>query len=240
MTKIICMIPARLDSKRFPNKLLAPLGAHTLLGNVIEAAKKVSLFEGIYVAGCGEAVASIAKEHGVHSILTDPDTPNGTMRIIEAIDKEGIAGDIFVNWQADEPFIDQAVIKSLLSGAKDVDIWTLKKKIKEQDSSESSIVKVVTDKRGKALYFSRAQIPFKRGITCNYYKHIGLYAFTKEALQQIKQLVKTPLEESEMLEQLRWLENGMKISVMEITKDAHGIDTKEDLLRAQKILSKNV
>ena len=230
--KVVCMIPARLDSKRFPRKIFAKLGEHTVLGNVIEAAKKIPIFDAIYVAGCSPDVIAIASDHGVCGILTDPNLINGTERISAAIKNEGIDGDIFVNLQADEPFINETMIDELLACKEKTDIWTLKKKISKEDSLESSIVKVVCDKTGKALYFSRAQIPFERGDSATYYKHIGLYAYTKDALKIISNFQKTPLESSEKLEQLRWLENGLQIRVNETEEEAIGIDTPKDLDKA--------
>ncbi len=230
------MIPARLDSKRFPRKIFANLGGKTLLGNVLEAAKKVKIFDEIIVAACSQEVIEICKEHGVKAVLTDPLLPNGTMRIISAIEKLGLVADVFVNWQADEPFITEEVIKTLLTGNLETDIWTLKKEIDKQEAFEPSIVKVVTDLCDKALYFSRSLIPYQRGESAKYYKHIGLYAFTKKALDKIKKTHPTPLEEAEVLEQLRWLENGLSIQVASTQEDVMGIDTEKDLALANILL----
>jgi 3-deoxy-manno-octulosonate cytidylyltransferase (CMP-KDO synthetase) len=226
------MIPARAASTRFPRKIFSMLGEHTLLGNVIEAAKKVSLFDDIYVAACSEEVAKIALDHGVKVVLTNPDLENGTERITTAIEKEAILGDIFVNWQADEPFINENMIKSLLAKREGTDVWTLKRRISQEESLEPSLVKVVTDTNGKALYFSRSQIPYQRGNTATYFQHIGLYAYTSKALKKITSFQKTPLETAEVLEQLRWLENGLQIQVNETSEVAIGIDIPEDLHKA--------
>lgn len=234
--KVVCIIPARADSKRFPRKIFSTLGNHTLLGNVIEAAKKVTLFDDIYVAACSQEVAQIALDHGVKVVITDPVLENGTERITSAVEQEGIDGDIFVNWQADEPFINEKMIKSLLNRKEGADIWTLKKSITKEEALEPSIVKVVSDSNGKALYFSRAQIPYQRGREVTYFQHIGLYAYTAKALKKIATFQKTPLEQSEMLEQLRWLENGLQIRVNTTEEQVVGIDLPSDLKKAQKIL----
>jgi 3-deoxy-manno-octulosonate cytidylyltransferase (CMP-KDO synthetase) len=226
------MIPARLDSKRFPQKIFAKLGEKTLLGNVIEAAKKVSLFDGVYVACCSEQVVDEAKKHGVKGILTDPSLENGTLRIIDAIQKQGILGDLFVNWQGDEPFINEQMIMELISGTGS--IRTLKKKIDEEEAKNPSVVKVVTDNKGKALYFSRSPIPFIRGEKTPYFKHVGLYAFEYSALNKLKNLEPCILEKAEVLEQLRWLENGLSIEVMETLYDTKGIDTEKDLFEVNQ------
>ncbi|MCH9621884.1 MAG: 3-deoxy-manno-octulosonate cytidylyltransferase [Chlamydiia bacterium] len=234
--KVICMIPARLDSSRFHRKIMAKLGDFTMLGQVIESAKKISLFDEIYVAACSKEVVDEANKHGIQAFLTEPDLPNGTMRIISAIQDNDIKGDIFVNLQADEPFVNEEVIKVLLNTKGESDIWTLKTKIGLKKAKEPSNVKVVTDRLGKALYFSRSIIPFPRNETENFYKHVGLYAFSEEAIKKIQNLNATPLEQAECLEQLRWIENGMSIRVSEVTTNLIGIDTKEDLKIAQRAI----
>lgn len=230
--KIVCVIPARLNSTRFPRKVLALLGKKTLLGTVIEAAKNVSCFDEILVAGCSFEVVEEAKKHGVNAVITDPNLENGTMRIIEGIERAGIEGDLFVNWQADEPFITEDMINQLIDNNSIADIRTLKKEIDKEDGLESSIVKVVTDQSGKAMYFSRSLIPYQRSANPRYFKHIGLYAFTRQALKKIKVCKKTPLEEAEVLEQLRWMEHGLNIEVYETKFDVIGIDTRKDLEKA--------
>jgi 3-deoxy-manno-octulosonate cytidylyltransferase (CMP-KDO synthetase) len=235
--KIVCMIPARLNSSRFQRKILAPLGEVTLLGAVIDAAKKVKLFDDVVVAGCSDEVIELAKDHGARAYLTDPDLPNGTMRIISAIEDNNIEGDVFVNWQADEPFITEDVIMTLINDQVKADIWTLKKSIDAETAKDSNIVKVVSDVNGRALYFSRSVVPFARNNVDQYFKHIGLYAFSRSILNSIKKLTSTSLEQSESLEQLRWLENGISIQVTETKRDALGVDTAQDLKNAQKVAS---
>ncbi|MCH9811554.1 3-deoxy-manno-octulosonate cytidylyltransferase [bacterium] len=234
--KIVCMIPARLDSKRFPKKIFSKLGEKTLLGNVIDAAKETGIFDEVVVAVCSKEVAEVAHEHGAKAVLTSPSLENGTLRILSAIEQEGIEGDIFVNWQADEPFISKKMIHDLLDARGPADVWTLKKKVNREAAMESSIVKVVCDQMGKALYFSRSLIPFERGERMPFYKHIGLYAYTKEALKKISKFQKTPLEAAEKLEQLRWLEHGLSIEVGETTEEVVGIDTLADLQKANNFI----
>jgi 3-deoxy-manno-octulosonate cytidylyltransferase (CMP-KDO synthetase) len=210
----------------------------SLLGHVITAAKKVSLFDEVIVAACSKEVVDLATRYGARAILTEPSAPNGSMRIIEAIKKEGIDGDFFVNWQADEPFITETLIHTLLQGADQADILTLKIKIDQKSAIESSIVKVVTDLEGKALYFSRALIPFQREGEAVYYKHIGLYAFSKKATAIIAGLEQTPLEGNESLEQLRWLEHGLTIKVNITDNEVVSVDTENDLIQAKALMSK--
>lgn len=231
--KIVCMIPARLNSSRFHRKILAPLKDKTLLGNVIDAAKTVPLFDEVYVACCSEEVAEVAKEHKVRAFLTDPDLPNGTMRILSAIEENGIEADIVVNWQGDEPFINETMISELLSNTEKGDIWTLKKEISYEKAENPDVVKVVAGKDGSALYFSRSRIPYQRSEKAKYYKHVGLYAFRLSALRQIKSLKAQPLEVTESLEQLRWLESGLKLQVAETKQDVVGVDSESDLKAAQ-------
>ena len=237
--KIVCMIPARLNSKRFPGKIFSKLGEKTLLGNVIDAAKEVEVFDEVVVAVCSSEVAEVAKEHGARAVLTDPALPNGTMRILAAIEQEGIEGEVFVNWQADEPFISKKMIHDLLEGRGQADVWTLKKQVDREVAQDPNIVKVVCGKDGKALYFSRSLIPFEREEGAPFYKHIGLYAYTKEALKKISMFQKTPLERAEKLEQLRWLEQGLSIEVGETIEEVHGVDTLADLDQANAFM-KNV
>lgn len=235
--KIVCIIPARVNSQRFHKKIFAQLGDKTLLGTTIEAAKKVSLFDEVIVAGCTQEVVDLAHAHGVKGVVTDPLLPNGTLRMIAAIETLGITAEYFVNWQADEPFINEEVIMNLMSGGSNCDIWTLKKEIDRKEGEEPSVVKVVTDIEGKALYFSRSLIPYERGDGAKYFKHIGLYAFTKSALERIKGLQKSFLEGVEVLEQLRWLEHGLTIKVSVTYVNLMGIDTEKDLFVAHTFKS---
>ncbi len=234
MTRIACVIPARLGSTRFPKKIFALLEGKTLLQRVWEAATVCPHFSSVQFAiDSLEAVEHIERFGGKY-YMTSTSCPSGTHRIIESIQKGDIDGDIFVNWQGDEPFIQPQMITELLQGVgKEGGLWTLKKQIDVEEALNPNVVKVVTDRYNKALYFSRSLIPFDRDQTYPvYYKHIGLYAYTKEALEAISHFQQTPLSLSENLEQLLWLEEGLPIYVYTTAHTTIGIDTPADLLKA--------
>ncbi len=238
--KIICIIPARLNSKRFPQKILAPLTGKPILQHVWEAAKKIDLFDEVLIAIDAKKTEDFLKNMDANYIWTSPNCPSGTQRLIEVFLKEKISGDIWVNWQADEPFINSKIIARLLNNIEDktTDIWTLKTRLSDPHEILSpNTVKVVTDKRNYALYFSRHPIPFHRDQQSNpiIYKHIGIYAYTATTLSKIITLKTTYLEEAEKLEQLTFLSHGLKIKVNEIYENPIGIDTPEDLQLAEKL-----
>jgi 3-deoxy-manno-octulosonate cytidylyltransferase (CMP-KDO synthetase) len=176
--------------------------------------------------------------------MTSPDCPSGTDRLIELQAEGKMQGDIWVNWQGDEPFIHQEMIENLLQTTDETyDIWSLRKEIeREEDIEDPNVVKVVTDSQDRALYFSRSPIPYDRdGLEdVTYYKHVGIYAYTTHALKQISTLSPSLLEQSEGLEQLRFLENGMNIQVHETSHETLGIDIPEDLARAMDRISSQV
>jgi len=175
--------------------------------------------------------------------MTSLDCLSGTDRLTELKESGKLQGDIWVNWQGDEPFIHQRVIEDLLQSVeeKKFDVYTLKKQIESPAMVEDpNTVKVVTDPEGRALYFSRAPIPHHRDNRGIYYKHIGIYAYTQEALAAIANLSPTPLELAEKLEQLRFLENGLTLQVHETKHETHGIDTPEDLIQALNLISSNL
>ncbi len=236
--KINCIIPARIGSTRFPQKIFSLLGGKPLLQWVWEAATSCSKFSDVRFAIDSLETANVIEEFGGKYQMTSVSCRSGTDRIIECIQKGGVDGDIFVNWQADEPFIEEEMIRDLLQGCrKEGSIWTLKKEIRGEEVYRSDVVKVVTDRHDKSLYFSRSPIPFDRDQTFPiYYKHIGLYAYTKEALNQISSFGETPLSRSENLEQLVWLEEGLSIYAYTTEGSSIGIDTKEDLLEATKYI----
>ena len=239
--KIVCVIPARLASSRFPKKVLAMLGEKPMLQWVWEAASSVSLFDDVAFAidDC-ETARLIDSFEGKH-FMTSPDCPSGTDRLIELHTEGKIQGDIWVNWQGDEPFIHQEMIENLLQTTDETyDIWSLRKEIeREEDIEDPNVVKVVTDSQDRALYFSRSPIPYDRDGLENvtYYKHVGIYAYTTHALKQISTLSPSLLEQSEGLEQLRFLENGMNIQVHETSHETLGIDIPDDLARAMDRIS---
>lgn len=238
--KIVCIIPARLNSKRFPEKVLSHLGEKPLLQWVWEAALSCPQFDQVVFAIDHPKTAALIKRFQGKYFMTKQTCPSGTDRLVELMDTEQIKGDIWVNWQGDEPFINPSMITDLLQTTKDLetDIWTLKKKITDQtEIINPHTVKVVTDNRGHALYFSRAPIPYKREQTPTYYKHIGLYAYRLNALKKIQKMAPSSLEKIELLEQLRFIEQGLKIKVHETAIETKGIDIPEDLSIALQTLS---
>ena len=242
--KIVCVIPARLASSRFPKKVLAMLGEKPMLQWVWEAASGVDLFDDVaFAIDDSETARLIDSFEGKH-FMTSPDCPSGTDRLIELQSEGKMQGDIWVNWQGDEPFIHLEMIENLLQTTDEAyDIWSLRKEIeREEDIEDPNVVKVVTDPQDRALYFSRSPIPYDRdGLEdVTYYKHVGIYAYTADALKQISTLSPSLLERAEGLEQLRFLENGMNIQVHETAHDSLGIDIPEDLARAMDRISSQV
>ncbi|KKP23888.1 MAG: 3-deoxy-manno-octulosonate cytidylyltransferase [candidate division TM6 bacterium GW2011_GWF2_28_16] len=238
---IVCIIPARLKSTRFPEKILTNLAGKPLLQWAWDAANKTTLFKEIYFAIDSEKTAKLIDSFGGKYIFTSESCQSGTDRLVEIIHSGKVEADIWVNWQGDEPFITPNMLHSLLETCdhEQADMWTLKKRIllPEQISSPN-IAKVVTDSNGYALYFSRSTIPYYRDKDENieqvYYKHVGIYAYTANALRKIAQLGKCYLEDAEKLEQLRLLYYGFKIKLNETDQEVIGIDTPQDLARAQE------
>lgn len=235
------MIPARLGSTRFPKKILALLKGKALIQWVWEAATQISCFDDVVFAIDAEETAALIRSFGGKYYFTSEHCLSGTDRLVELM--QHIDADIYVNWQGDEPFIHQQMIDDLLqtAGEDESDVWTLKKKI---DSLETQLSphtpKVVTDALGYALYFSRATIPYYRDPSLEmdqiYFKHIGIYAYSRAGLAKIAKLPLCPLEEVEKLEQLRFLYYGLKIRVHETRYEVLGIDLPEHLAKAELIL----
>ncbi len=242
--KIACIIPARLKSTRFPEKILKKILDKPILQWVWEAANKVDCFDEIIFAIDSEKTASLIKSFGGKFIMTSPDCNSGTDRLIEVVNSGKIKADIIVNWQGDEPFINTKMIETLLSTCAydNADVWTLKKRIeKEEDIISPNIAKVVCDINNFAMYFSRSTIPFyrdKEDLDRVYYKHVGIYAYTINALQKISKFDTCYLEDAEKLEQLRFLYNNLKIKVNETEFEVVGIDTPQDLEKAEKRAAK--
>lgn len=242
MSKIVCVIPARLASTRFPRKILVPLAGKPLIQHVLEAASNCSLFDRIISAVDSEETATFIQNLGMEAIMTSKTCQNGMMRLLELRARGEVSADIWVNWQADEPFITAKMIETLLQSCenKTEEIWTLMKKIEKiEDICSPHVVKVVCDKRGQALFFSRSAIPYYREATHKktYYKHLGLYAYRDRALQKMAHLSPCALEEAEKLEQLRYLFHGLKIRVHETDQENFGIDTPEEMACAQRKVS---
>jgi 3-deoxy-manno-octulosonate cytidylyltransferase (CMP-KDO synthetase) len=240
--KIACVIPARLKSTRFPRKILAPLHQKPLIQWVWEAARSVSLFDSVTVAVDADETAEVIESFGGDHIMTSESCTTGTYRLCELVLQEKIDADIIVNWQGDEPFLHEQMIAELLQTAKTdgADVWTLKKRVTTpEDIASPHLPKVVTDENGFALYFSRCPIPFHRDTQeLVYYKHIGIYAYTKSALQRLAHLPPSQLSETEQLEQLNFLYHGLKIRVHETEHEGFGIDIPEHLEKAHLLARK--
>lgn len=232
---VICIIPARLASTRLPRKMLADLGGKPLLQWAYEGAKNCEYFSDVIVAVDHLELLDAVTNFGGKAILTAPTCQTGTDRLCELVKREICDGDVFVNWQGDEPFITPSAIKTLLQSMdnQEEEIWTLMRKIEDPEEIASEhIVKVVTNQNGKALYFSRSPIPHG---SKKAYQHIGLYAYRKKALQKISTLSICALENQERLEQLRFLYHGLPIRVHETREKIFGIDTKEELAIANRL-----
>jgi 3-deoxy-manno-octulosonate cytidylyltransferase (CMP-KDO synthetase) len=238
------IIPARYASFRFPGKPLALIGNKPMIQLVYEqATKKLEL---VYVATDDERISNTVKSFGGRSIMTSSEHQSGTDRCAEAVkiisDTSGIKIDIVINIQGDEPFIQPEQIDLLMHcfESDNVGIATLVRKVCEgEDIFNPNQPKVILNTEGDAIYFSRAAIPFFRDAEKSkwsekhtYYKHIGLYAYKTEILKKITQLTRSPLEISESLEQNRWIENGFKIRTAVTSWESIGVDTPEDLERA--------
>ena len=246
--RFVGIIPARYASQRFPGKPLAILGGKTVIQRVYEQVGKV--LDDVYVATDDDRIKNTVEGFGGKAIMTSPDHKSGTDRIEEAVEKIGGDFDVVINIQGDEPFIHESQIKELCACFDDVDtqIATLGKPFTAEMGMEAlenpNSPKIVVDNRGYAMYFSRSVIPYIRNTRREewigqfpYLKHIGLYAYRREVLRQVTQLPQSSLEIAESLEQLRWLQNGYKIKVGLTDVETVGIDTPEDLQRAETYLN---
>ena len=243
--KFIGIIPARYASTRFPGKPLAMLGGRTVIQRVYEQA--TAILDEAYVATDDERIFQAVEQFGGRAIMTRADHKSGTDRIEEAAEKIGTQADVIINIQGDEPFIQKSQIETLmhLFDEPSTQIGTLGKRFESIEAAMNpNSPKIVTDKRGFALYFSRSIIPYVRGKEqaewlqhFPHLKHLGLYAYRREVLQEVTQLPQSPLEIAESLEQLRWLENGYRIRVGLTDVETVGIDTPEDLQRAEEFLA---
>lgn len=247
---VIILIPARYASTRFPGKPLAEIGGKPMIQHVVEKAKLVA--EDVFVATDDERIFERVEAFGGKAVMTSTEHRSGTDRCYEAYcqatGQSGKSYDVVVNIQGDEPFILPDQVKALISCFDDpeIQIATLAKQFENPaDIFDANKVKVVCSARQTALYFSRSAIPFCRGTdkekwveTTPFYKHVGMYAYRPEVLKAITALPQGKLEKAESLEQLRWLENGYKIAVRITAHESIGIDTPDDLLRANEALTK--
>ena len=250
--KFIAVIPARYASTRFPGKPLAILGGKTVIERVYEQVSKG--IDEVYVATDDERIRQTVEGFGGKAVMTSPDHKSGTDRIEEAVEIIGTDADVVVNVQGDEPFIHESQIRTVCECFNDeaTQIATLGKPFGRTPSDIDAIEnpnspKIAVSKNGYALYFSRSVIPFCRGKqreswpeSFPYLKHIGLYAYRREVLHEVTLLPQGELEKAESLEQLRWLENGYKIKVGTTDIETVGIDTPEDLAKAETILNVHI
>ena len=239
--KIIAVIPARYASTRFPAKLMQDLCGKTVILRTYEATVLTNLFDDVFVVTDSELIYKEIINNNGKAIMSVKEHESGSDRIAEAI--ANIDCDIVVNVQGDEPFVNATPLKALLEvfktdDDKKIDLASLMREILDIDEiNNPNNVKVITDQFGFALYFSRSVIPFAReqNVGVKYMQHIGIYAFRKKALLDFYSLPMKPLEASEKLEQLRYLEYGKKIKMLTTNHVGIGIDTKEDLEKARKI-----
>lgn len=244
--KFIAVIPARYASSRFPGKPLATLGGKMVIERVYEQVS--SVLDEVYVATDDERIYNAVVGFGGKAIMTSDKHKSGTDRIAEAVEKIESKADVVINIQGDEPFIHPDQIRTVMSlfDDNDTEIATLGKPFESMDAVDNpNSPKIVVGQNGRALYFSRSVIPFVRGKEhtdwLKYYpflKHIGLYAYRRETLMKITKLEQTPLELAESLEQLRWLEHGIAVKVGTTNCETIGIDTPEDLQRAEEFIKK--
>lgn len=237
--KAIAVIPARLASTRLPRKMLREIGGKPLIGVVYEAVRASPLLADVIVATDSDEIMAVCQNYGWKARMTSASHRSGTERVHEISESE--FADVFINVQGDEPMVRSEQIARLLEVMRNeqAQVGTLMTPAVDIDVPNPNAVKVVTDLNGRALYFSRATIPFDRDCTQpRYFKHLGLYAYRKPALDRFVTLPESSLEKSERLEQLRFLENGISIYVGETPHDSIGVDTEEDLQHVIGILRK--
>lgn len=240
--KIACIIPSRYASTRLPGKPLRMIAGETLVHRVYERAALAKLPDIVIVATDNEKIESEVKSFGGRVMMTSPDHPTGTDRLAE-VAASLPDYDIVVNVQGDEPFINPDVIDSLakmLAERDDLDMTTAAAPLKEDEYDDPSAVKVVVNQKGEALYFSRSLIPYPRNeFSVPPLKHVGIYAYRRDFLLSYAGMKQTPLEKTESLEQLRALEMGYKIGVIRIDSEDIGIDTEEDLKKANRLFERS-
>lgn len=235
--RVLGVIPARMESTRLPGKPLREICGRPMIAWVYENARRATSLSHLLVATDSREIEAYCREHSIPVLMTSREHKSGTDRLAEVMAKEPAS--IYVNIQGDEPMITPDHLERLLRPFHDdpaTSVSTLKVAIDAETALDPNVVKVVADNSNRALYFSRARIPFDRDGSgqAQYYKHQGFYAFSAEALKTFHRLPPSPLEKLEKLEQLRYLENGIDIMVMEASRDTIGVDTEEDLLRVEE------
>lgn len=240
--KVLCVIPARYASTRLPGKPLSLIAGKPMIQRVYERACQAKIPYEVVVATDNELVKKAIDSCGGKAVMTSPDHPSGTDRLAEvALMYPDV--DVIVNVQGDEPMIPPEVIDRLamcFEDDADLKMATMKVKMDEEDYNNPAAVKVVTDMNGYALYFSRSLMPYPRNKPADYkvFKHVGIYAYRRDFLLKYAALAPTPLERAESLEQLRALENGYKIKVLESDFQGIGVDTPEDLAAVNELFVK--
>jgi len=238
--RYVGVIPARMASKRLPGKVMRMIHGKPLVHHVYERASMAERLDDLMVATDSDEVYGYCKAQGINVLLTSPEHLSGTDRIYEVMQKT--EGDVFLNIQGDEPLVRKEHIYRLIEPFEEglgFEVSTLKTSIGPEDAQDPNNVKVVTDIYNRALYFSRWPIPYNRDkdFTPKYFKHLGFYAYTKDALSRFHHLPPSRLEQWEKLEQLRFLENGIPICVLDTPFDTVGVDTESDLRRVEDIMS---
>jgi 3-deoxy-manno-octulosonate cytidylyltransferase (CMP-KDO synthetase) len=234
------IIPARLASTRFPQKVLADIGG---LPMVIRTAKRVAHLDKVVVAADDELIVKVCKEYGIEAMLTSTTHKSGTDRIHECATILNLPDDeIIINVQADEPFIEPDVVEALMHKLKKLQavnapfiMGSCYNAINADSAQDPNLVKVVLDDKENAIYFSRSAIPYNQGGGAKYFGHIGIYGFSKKSLKEFCSLNDAPIEDIEKLEQLRAIYHQKKITMVKVASTGFGIDTKEDLARAVEI-----
>lgn len=231
--KVVALIPARYAATRFPGKLMQPLGKKTVILHTYDNAMAMRLFDEVIVVTDSKLIYDEIVSHGGNAMISSRPHDSGSDRIAEAAENMNV--EIIVNVQGDEPFLKKDPLEKLIAAFNDqgVTVASLMRQIPEEEARNPNNVKVVVDKSGNSLYFSRGLIPFPRDAhPRKFFLHVGVYAFRKKALLDFTRWPATDLEKIEKLEQLRLLENGVKIRMVETSSDNIAIDTPEDLARA--------
>ena len=239
MQRTVGFIPARFRSVRFPGKPLALLAGKPMVLHVLDAARAARCLDRVLVATDDERIARVVREAGGEALLTSPEAASGTDRLAEAARQ--IPADVYVNIQGDEPLmspenIDLAV--GTLTAGEARAIATLALPVSREEAADPNVVKVAVATDGRGLYFSRSPIPFFRAGEPAYWKHLGIYAYRAAVLPAIAALPPSPLERAESLEQLRWLEAGYAVWVGRAAADSIGVDTPQDLERAERLVAR--
>jgi len=239
--KVLGVIPARLSSTRLPRKVLREIAGRPMVVHVFDRIRSCNVLTDLLVATDSEEVVEVCHAHHVPAVMTSPHHPSGTDRVWEVA--QGRAADVYVNVQGDEPLVTCGHVEKLVRpflNEPEVQVTTLKIRATPEEVPTRTANKVVTNVHGDALYFSRLPIPFDRdergGIT--YWKHIGLYAYRRAVLEDFHRLPPSPLEQAEQLEQLRLLEAGIPIRVIETREATIGVDTEGDLRAAEAVLTR--